>query len=591
MQPTSAQLSFHWSVVSAAKILLNDLEVPEEEATLHRLFRLEVVEVHPDVSFILLIPSTADVCSAPGQKPILTAEEKRGCLTIPVPVFEMAHLCTYQPDFISLYCRLSAFLDFFVSVLQQLLRQAFSDSETQLCRRQLEALTRFQQKLEEIWKVARWITDVTSKARDKTSNCSLPLTVLFNYSANQSVGNAAPSPSADGDEARNQSDNSDAGEDNSDIGYHSDQSMEKKDSTSQVDSAIPSNTTTTVPPNQSGIAQQTLENPIYGWPEHLDPPNTSQRTNRVYVNLPSTSAAIPLTESAIDSYVTGRSSFLQPRYTQKRYVVPESSTPAQIGVTYRTEITVGTPASQKHEYVNCPSNQPSDSESAASTPTIVRPSPLPSGPSSDTEVIRIGPNRDGDSRRNQQRKVLASWQTTHVPIEDLSMIDHLYSVASHMRSQTPVLTSGTIVSVPTPQTVSFNPTPPLTDRTGSRGSADYSPLQAGVLRVYAAYPCGLARGTSVKLQVTPKTTAREIVALVVQQLNKAAEMKGHTEPIYEAAEFVDFCLVAVIGARERCLRDDFPPLDLQNPWAKGRLYVRRRDDLLAALEYGNEAKV
>jgi len=42
--------------------------------------------------------------------------------------------------------------------------------------------------------------------------------------------------------------------------------------------------------------------------------------------------------------------------------------------------------------------------------------------------------------------------------------------------------------------------------------------------------------------------------------------------------------VAVIGARERCLRDDFHPLYLQNPWKKGRLFVRQKKDVLAAIE-------
>lgn len=109
--------------------------------------------------------------------------------------------------------------------------------------------------------------------------------------------------------------------------------------------------------------------------------------------------------------------------------------------------------------------------------------------------------------------------------------------------------------------------------------------------MYAAYPCGLTKGTSVKLQVTQKTSSKEVTALVVHQLNKSAQTKGFDGPFYGDDELEEFCLVAVIGARERCLRDDFPPLDLQNPWCKGKLFVRRRQDLLAALEYGNEAKV
>ncbi|KAK6643358.1 hypothetical protein RUM43_004863 [Polyplax serrata] len=112
-------------------------------------------------------------------------------------------------------------------------------------------------------------------------------------------------------------------------------------------------------------------------------------------------------------------------------------------------------------------------------------------------------------------------------------------------------------------------------------------LSSGVLQVYAAYETGLAAGTSLKLHVTPRTSAREVVDLVVKQLNMAVLLKGKDGPIYSAEKLKNFCLVAVIGARERCLRDDFKPLQLQNPWKKGRLYVRQKQDVLAAIEYSS----
>ena len=46
--------------------------------------------------------------------------------------------------------------------------------------------------------------------------------------------------------------------------------------------------------------------------------------------------------------------------------------------------------------------------------------------------------------------------------------------------------------------------------------------QPGTLRVYAAYDTGLARGTSVKLHVTPKTTSREVANLVVYVVSPQA---------------------------------------------------------------------
>lgn len=121
--------------------------------------------------------------------------------------------------------------------------------------------------------------------------------------------------------------------------------------------------------------------------------------------------------------------------------------------------------------------------------------------------------------------------------------------------------------------------------TSSSGSREPQP---GTIQVYAAYETGLASGTSLKLHVTPKTTAREVVDLVVKQLNMTVVLKGKDGPIYPPEQLKNFCLVAVIGARERCLRDDFKPLQLQNPWKKGRLYVRQKQDVLAALEHSSK---
>ena len=90
----------------------------------------------------------------------------------------------------------------------------------------------------------------------------------------------------------------------------------------------------------------------------------------------------------------------------------------------------------------------------------------------------------------------------------------------------------------------------------------------GILRVYST--CD-GKGPSIKLHVTPHTTAKEIVCLAVQQLTKASQCRlnvsGESDPNC-------FCLVLTVGPREHVLRDDFQPLLLQNPWTKGRLFVR-----------------
>uniref|UniRef100_A0A182JU75 Ras-associating domain-containing protein n=1 Tax=Anopheles christyi TaxID=43041 RepID=A0A182JU75_9DIPT len=144
-------------------------------------------------------------------------------------------------------------------------------------------------------------------------------------------------------------------------------------------------------------------------------------------------------------------------------------------------------------------------------------------------------------------------------------------------------------SVPssTGEQVSSTPDPSATDAAAAANSGASVTNATSILQVYAAYETGLPSGTSLKLRVTPKTSAREVIDLVVKQLNMAVVLKGREGPIYTSERLDNFCLVAVIGARERCLRDDFRPLQLQNPWRKGRLYVRQKHDLLAAIEHSN----
>lgn len=66
------------------------------------------------------------------------------------------------------------------------------------------------------------------------------------------------------------------------------------------------------------------------------------------------------------------------------------------------------------------------------------------------------------------------------------------------------------------------------DSAASTRSADVEngDTSTGIIQVYAAYESGLANGTSVKLHVTARTVAREVVDLVVRQLNMAVVLKG-----------------------------------------------------------------
>ncbi|OWR53251.1 hypothetical protein KGM_210801 [Danaus plexippus plexippus] len=176
--------------------------------------------------------------------------------------------------------------------------------------------------------------------------------------------------------------------------------------------------------------------------------------------------------------------------------------------------------------------------------------------------------------------VTASKSMTNVKSTDVEFTDTGQGSKGHSVKRQPLLET---------QEEEYNNKVQKTDQRHSDDDRKLPPEQridqAGILQVFAAYETGLAVGTSLKLHVTPRTSAREVIDLVVKQLNMAAVLKGKSGPVYGPEKLQDFCLVAVIGARERCLRDDFRPLQLQNPWRKGRLYVRLKHDVLAALQH------
>ncbi len=94
-----------------------------------------------------------------------------------------------------------------------------------------------------------------------------------------------------------------------------------------------------------------------------------------------------------------------------------------------------------------------------------------------------------------------------------------------------------------------------------------------------------------QLQVTGKTSCQEIINLVIQQLNKAVESRHIDAPIYPEEQWQDFCLVAVIGGKEHAFPDNFCPLQLQNPWTQGHLYVQPKEIGLSLLSAGPSTAV
>ncbi|XP_076120935.1 ankyrin repeat and fibronectin type-III domain-containing protein 1 isoform X2 [Alosa pseudoharengus] len=155
----------HHELQAAIKSLLRQINLPVPQAQHFRVYSQEVLELGHGVCFLLLLPSSEAVCSAPGQTNPYTP--LAGFLNLPLQMFELGHFCAYKEKFISLYCRLSSVLDLDALITQQALREAITDAEVATAKQRHQHITDFIQHMDEIWRDVRWLTDALQYARYK----------------------------------------------------------------------------------------------------------------------------------------------------------------------------------------------------------------------------------------------------------------------------------------------------------------------------------------------------------------------------------------------------------------------------------------
>uniref|UniRef100_A0A8D8YBP6 Ankyrin repeat and fibronectin type-III domain-containing protein 1 n=1 Tax=Cacopsylla melanoneura TaxID=428564 RepID=A0A8D8YBP6_9HEMI len=188
------QRMFLEHVALTMKRLFRYMEVTEDDCALHRLYDSEVIEISPEVSLIMIVPPIESACSVPGQRELLL--QRPDLLPLPVQVFEMVHLGTYQRSLVSKYSRLSCILQLDTALAQQGHREAFSNTEVSLAKERLSRLETLQSRLNTTWKQTRWLLDVLSYARDRmaTQCSSVPsvkyLLSLCNASAEANTGSS-----------------------------------------------------------------------------------------------------------------------------------------------------------------------------------------------------------------------------------------------------------------------------------------------------------------------------------------------------------------------------------------------------------------
>lgn len=533
------------------------MDISNEEALTHRLYDYEVIEINEEVSFIVICPSVELSCAVPGQREILL--QRGDLLSLPIQVFEMIHLNTYQNDIIQRYSKLSCILELDAATANHLHREAFSNTEVAIAKERLAKLQELQTKLNTVWKGVRWLMDVVTFARDR-SNTNTTMKCI----------------------------------------------LEKQYDTSNVNLK---RSLLQIPPRDPKIVKSTPGRGSWPGPGATINPNcllnelskSEQQlsTNRTdlssqFLNVSDTSRkgsnSSNYSEYFSERLPPSRSEdilFSQPQ--EKRYLQPNANSSVSASTSPLLNIRPMYSGSLLSVNTLNTTNTSGSMHSLSSDSDTSCPTPLGSSTPNKKHKQKIAPSRSMTNVKNiptQQRK----FSENHLKVESNLETTSSKSL-SNIKKLTDIEMTHTYLKPKELLKPDIVPDPvfkvPLTHQLvdDASGSKDLAP---GILQVYAAYETGLASGTSLKLHVTPRTTAREVVDLVVKQLNMAVVLKGKDGPIYTADKLKNFCLVAVIGARERCLRDDFKPLQLQNPWKKGRLYVRQKHDVLAALEHSSK---
>ena len=168
IQMTEQQKIFVDLVSTTSRRLLSYMDISTDDSHTHRLYDAEVIELTNQVSLIVIVPPADMACTAPGTRETLV--QRSDLLVIPIQVFEMVHLSSYQKTMLNLYSRLSCILELDTAQAQHNHREAFSSTELTVAKDKLSKLQDLQCQVNTIWKGARWLIDVITFARDRGSS-------------------------------------------------------------------------------------------------------------------------------------------------------------------------------------------------------------------------------------------------------------------------------------------------------------------------------------------------------------------------------------------------------------------------------------
>uniref|UniRef100_A0A913HP05 Fibronectin type-III domain-containing protein n=1 Tax=Strongyloides stercoralis TaxID=6248 RepID=A0A913HP05_STRER len=484
--PTYVQKCFQEKIYRSIQIFLNDLGILSSKIMDHRLYRLRIFRLHPDVSVILIVPNTDEVCTmvTDNKNLIDSMESFKSCRTIPIPIFEMLHLSTYQPEFMSTFCQLSIFIEHFLVITQYEYRNCIIDRDEKIYKELFDKLNDFKSQLEVIWKNAKWISNIITIARDsKKNNCFIDFSKISIY---KKAKNTHKFDLNSDSEIRNNDDFDDL-----------------------ISKELVNNATLDKFEKEYALTPILFSNNI-----------SSERKKKSFKQK----------NNAIFSF-------------DKLFINDKKSNDNKRNI-YRNSL------SERQKHIN--------------------------------QYFKKG-NKDGLSLRIRSASQGSNF---------FKFRGKPYKSDIHM-SRKGYLTRNETASVINDY-----------DYKSSIDITSNEMMEFGLLRVHLAFNYCQNIGASIRLRVTKNTTCKEVIHLIVKQLNHVKPKvindtffntleneEKKEEVINTTYKEENFCLVVVLGGRERRLRNEFQPLKLTLPWNKGKLYIRHIDTPCEAIMCGNEVLV
>ncbi|KAI9536640.1 hypothetical protein NQZ68_031714 [Dissostichus eleginoides] len=525
---------------SAIKDLMAHINIPGNQVQEFRIYSQEVVEFGEKVSFLLLLPPSDEVCTAPGQNNPYSP--RSGFLTLPLQVFELVHFNAYCPSFIGQYCRVSALLELESLMSQQALREAFSETELLSAKKKHQQVQEHIQEMEEVWRDARWIMDALQYARYKQPTGGISISWIIDFSK-EVLPEKPPSTSSQAD---------------------------------FLPSPMPSPEPCHKHSDFAGLSDEEGSSEVF-LNTDSDYDSSRAQSPRELDLLPASplSSSAPLEPRGFlrsDGSSSGGGGCLGGGGRGSGAL--RDSTP---DVLQASEPQHGRDGERCGGGGRCGGERRRGGPELFDSDFIL--------PSRQIELLHITEKRQAFCVRTSSLEFPSS-TSAHQP--------YSYHTSCPSPSTSPQRRCHRPSSVDRccPAERCLPHLPPartLSQDSGTQRLSSLSPaaLRKGchaTLKVYPQYHTGLPKETSVKLCLTPGTSAREMVQLVVQEMNVVSRRMlgssgGEQEPCvyYSPEQIKHFGLVLVVDNREKWLQDDFCPLELQNPWLRGKLCVRIKE--------------